>query len=77
MPIVTRDAAAQWTGRRTRLDPALLREVLPSADRLNRTLFYLCGPAALIKDAKHMLLELGVQKDRLCYEKWQVSAMPT
>ena len=57
-----------WTGRRGRIDPGWVRE---HAEQLSHTVFYACGPNALVEAAEHLALdELKVPKEQLKTEKW-------
>lgn len=62
---VTRDAGA-WTGRRGRIDGALLREALPSTTAQ----CLVCGPPALVTDATALLRSFGIPADRIRVEKY-------
>lgn len=56
-----------WTGRRGRIDPAWLKE---HAKDLQNTVFYACGPNALVEFAEGIVFELGVPKQQMKTEKW-------
>jgi ferredoxin-NADP reductase len=57
-----------WTGRRGRITPEWVREHITD---LPNTIFYACGPNALVDFAEHLVLvELGVPKEQLKLEKW-------
>jgi ferredoxin-NADP reductase len=54
---LTRDAPADWTGRRGRVDRAVLEDVSwPPAER---PLIYICGPNAFVEAAAAALVDLG------------------
>jgi len=57
-----------WPGRRGRIDPNWVRE--QTAD-LSKTVFYACGPNALVEGAEHLVLhELKAPKEQMKVEKW-------
>lgn len=57
-----------WTGRCGRITPEWIREI--AAD-LPNTVFYACGPNALVDFAEHLVIhDLGVPKDQMKTEKW-------
>jgi ferredoxin-NADP reductase len=57
---VTRDAGAEWTGRRGRINAALLGSAWPGGDA--RCLA--CGPPELVEDVRVWLTGTGVPGDR-------------
>jgi benzoate/toluate 1,2-dioxygenase reductase subunit len=57
---VTRDDPG-WPGHQGRIDPALLREALPSPDAR----CVVCGPSALIDEVRELLPGLGISLDHL------------
>lgn len=58
-----------WPGRRGRITPDWMREIAGS-DGAN-TVFYACGPNALVDGAEHLVLqEMGLPKEQLRLEKW-------
>ena len=61
---VTRDDS--WTGRRGRIDAALLQQALPSTGAN----CFVCGPPQLVSDAKRLLGDLGVDASRIQIEKY-------
>jgi len=61
---VTRDDAAPWSGRRGRIDEALVQQVLPSLE----SLCLVCGPPTLVSDTRALLARLGVPADRILSE---------
>jgi ferredoxin-NADP reductase len=63
---VTRDQSAVWPGRRGRIDDALLREALPSAD----SHCLLCGPPTLVEETAQRLRQMGVRDDRILTERY-------
>lgn len=59
---------SEWTGRRGRIDAAWVREQITD---LEETVFYACGPNALVESTEHLVLyELGVPKEQMKTEKW-------
>lgn len=58
----------RWTGRRGRIDAAWVNEQI--AD-LSNTVFYACGPNALVEFSENLVLrEMGVPKIQMKTEKW-------
>ena len=62
---VTRDPGP-WSGRRGRIDEALLRDALPSP----RSHCLICGPPPLVADTQQLLRTLGVSDDRILTERY-------
>lgn len=58
----SRDASPNWTGLRGRLSAATIRE---RASDFARSLFYVCGPAAMQENITAGLIDLGVPTDRI------------
>ncbi|MGH7976469.1 MAG: ferredoxin--NADP reductase [Limisphaerales bacterium] len=56
-----------WTGRTGRIDAAWVKSHI--ADLAN-TVFYACGPNALVEFAEGLVFELGVPKEQMKTEKW-------
>ena len=57
-----------WEGRRGRIDPAWVKEQVGD---LENTIFYACGPNALVDFATNLVRDgLGVGKDQMMIEKW-------
>lgn len=57
-----------WHGHHGRITPHWVRQHLTDPDR---TVFYACGPNALVDHAEHMVLQdLGIPKERMKVEKW-------
>ena len=57
-----------WTGRRGRIDPAWVKEHIHDP---GNTVFYGCGPNALVEAIEHLVLhEVKVPKEQLRLEKW-------
>lgn len=57
-----------WTGRRGRIDAAWVREHVTD---LPKTVFYACGPNALVDFAEQLVrVEMGVPKEQMKTEKW-------
>jgi ferredoxin-NADP reductase len=58
-----------WIGRRGRITPEWVKEV--AGGDVTNTMFYACGPNALVEAAEHLVLhELGLPKEQLRLEKW-------
>jgi ferredoxin-NADP reductase len=58
---------APWQGRRGRINAAWLKEQIRD---LPNTVFYACGPNALVEFAEGIVFELGVPKAQMKTEKW-------
>jgi ferredoxin-NADP reductase len=56
-----------WPGRRGRIDAAWVRQ---RVDDVANTVFYACGPNALVEFAEGLVFELGVPKSQMKTEKW-------
>ena len=56
-----------WPGRRGRIDAAWVKSHVRDAAR---TVFYACGPNALVEFAESVVFELGVPKSQMKTEKW-------
>jgi ferredoxin-NADP reductase len=57
-----------WTGRRGRIDPEWVRQHVGD---LGKTVFYACGPNALVEATEKLVLEeLKVPKEQMKVEKW-------
>jgi ferredoxin-NADP reductase/DMSO/TMAO reductase YedYZ heme-binding membrane subunit len=54
---VTREASAQWTGKRGRLSAAMLTSIVPD---IAKSRVHLCGPTEMVEPLKKSLRELGV-----------------
>ena len=63
---VTRHASRDWTGRRGRIDMALLRRFVGNAPPL----CFLCGPSTMVEDLSHVLSQLHVPADHIRTEQW-------
>ena len=63
---VTRDHESSWSGRRGRIDEALLGDALPST----QSHCLICGPQQLVADTQRLLKKLGVPEDRILIEKY-------
>ena len=59
--------ADNWTGRTGRVDANWVREHVKD---LANTVFYACGPNALVEFAEAIVFELGVTKEQMKTEKW-------
>ena len=57
-----------WSGRRGRIDAAWVKEHIVD---LKDTVFYACGPTALVDATEHLVIaEMGVPKAQMKTEKW-------
>jgi glycine betaine catabolism B len=56
-----------WTGRCGRVTPDWIKGI---ARDLPNTVFYACGPNALVEFAEVLVFELGVGKEQMKTEKW-------
>lgn len=59
--------ADPWSGRRGRIEPAWLKQHVGD---LANTVFYACGPNALVEFAEGIVFELGAPKQQMKTEKW-------
>ena len=41
-----------WTGRKGRIDEAMIREIIKESPRFERTEYYMCGPSGLMETAE-------------------------
>jgi Na+-transporting NADH:ubiquinone oxidoreductase subunit F len=58
-----------WPGRRGRLTPEWVKEVM--GDNKANTVFYACGPNALVDAAQKLVTEeIGLPKEQIKLEKW-------
>lgn len=63
---VTRMAETDWAGNRGRIDRAALAALVHD----DRTLCFVCGPAAMVDDIPRLLVEIGVPRERIRIEEW-------
>jgi ferredoxin-NADP reductase len=63
---VTRDYALPWIGSRGRMDVALVTSSLTTTE----TRCVVCGPPALVADARDLLREAGVASERIATETY-------
>jgi ferredoxin-NADP reductase len=63
---VTRQATADWTGRRGRIGRADLVPLVHDPS----TLYFICGPPAFVADTQKALDELAIPQDRIRVEEW-------
>lgn len=59
--------ADNWTGRIGRIDSAWVKQHVTD---LQNTVFYACGPNAMVEFAEALVFELGATKDQMKTEKW-------
>ena len=64
---VTRETGADWTGRRGRIDEAVLAPLVSAP----ATLCFVCGPPGLVAGVRRTLARLGVPPRRIRMEKWK------
>ena len=70
IPTITRaapDDVESWTGRRGRIDRALLAGLVP---RARQTAVYACGPASFVEDMLEIAGALGIAETHLRRERW-------
>jgi ferredoxin-NADP reductase len=57
-----------WVGRRGRIEAAWIQEHIGD---LTKTVFYACGPNALVESTEHLIVEnMKVPKEQMKLEKW-------
>jgi ferredoxin-NADP reductase len=57
-----------WPNRRGRIDAAWIKEQITD---LPNTVFYACGPNALVEGTQHLIVEeMGIPKAQMLVEKW-------
>jgi ferredoxin-NADP reductase len=66
---VTRGTPAGWTGGRGRISRADLESLLEAPQE---TLCFVCGPEALVHEVPRMLVDVGVDPERIRVEEWAV-----
>lgn len=62
----TREFPERWRGERGRITLERLGRLVQTRE----TLCFVCGPAALVDDVPRMLLELGIERQRIRIEEW-------
>ncbi len=68
VPTVTRaEDDDPWTGRRGRIDEALLRGAIRDPEK---TVFHACGPGVFVKEMLATAAAIGVPKERCKKEQW-------
>ncbi len=63
-------ASEQWTGRRGRVDAAVLDDVCPRGEARHRFQYFLCGPDAMMDAVETSLAALGVPPDHIHSERF-------
>jgi ferredoxin-NADP reductase len=63
---VTRALETDWAGNRGRIDRAALATLVHD----DRTLCFVCGPAAMVDDIPRLLSGMGVPRERIKIEEW-------
>ncbi|MGH7942736.1 MAG: ferredoxin--NADP reductase [Limisphaerales bacterium] len=59
--------ADNWTGRAGRIDAGWVKQRVTD---LQNTVFYACGPNAMVEFAEGLVFELGATKEQMKTEKW-------
>lgn len=67
VPVTTDNATDDWGGERGRIDADMIRR---HVDDLNAPIYYLSGPAGMVKAMRQMLVELGVNEDNIRTEEF-------
>ena len=63
-------SSRNWTGQRGRIDKKMLNKYL-SSDEVNRSVFYVCGPPAMLNAMKSILeKELEIMNERIKVEEF-------
>jgi ferredoxin-NADP reductase len=65
---ITRDAPAEWTGHRRRIDRALLEEVAWAPS--DRPQIFICGPTPMVEAAASILVDVGHSPERIRTERF-------
>ncbi len=65
---ITREAPAEWSGYRRRIDRAMLEEIGWSPAAMPQ--IYVCGPTPLVESAANLLVELGHDPARVRTERF-------
>jgi ferredoxin-NADP reductase len=63
---VTRALETDWAGNRGRIDQTALATLVHD----DRTLCFVCGPAAMVDDIPRLLAGMGVPRERIKIEEW-------
>lgn len=64
---LTREAPPEWKGLRGRIDR---EKILGEVEGLSANLYYLCGPPKFVDDMKSILLDLGIDRERIKTERY-------
>lgn len=67
IPTITGEGSPEWTGRRGRIDRALLAGLVP---RAKETAVYACGPGPFVESMLQIAGGLGVAETHLRREQW-------
>lgn len=62
----TREVPLRWRGDRGRIIPERLAPLIDTPNML----CFVCGPMAMVDDVPRMLVELGIDKERIRMENW-------
>jgi len=65
----TESVTESWNGERGRINSAMLTKYLKSSE-LKNSIFYICGPPAMINAMQELLKELQIQKDQIRVEEF-------
>jgi len=64
---VTREAPDTWHGERGRIRPS---QLAPLIDDAAATLCFVCGPETMVAEVPRMLMELGIDREKVRVEEW-------
>lgn len=67
VPVATDDAPDDWNGERGRVDEAMLRRHVPD---LGAPIYYLSGPAGMVKAMRQLLVGIGANEDNIKTEEF-------
>lgn len=67
VPVATDDAPDDWNGERGRVDEAMLRRHIPD---LGAPIYYLSGPAGMVKAMRQLLVGIGANEDNIKTEEF-------
>jgi NAD(P)H-flavin reductase len=63
---VTREVPTRWRGQRGRIAGDQLAPLVEES----ATLCFVCGPSAMVEDVPRMLVEMGIDRQRIRVEEW-------
>lgn len=67
VPVLTEAAPDKWQGEHGRIDEAMLKRHIPD---LQAPIYYLSGPAGMVKAMREMLVGIGVNEDNIRTEEF-------